>query len=135
MRIGYGQIGSGGKNGPHLYAHRVSWELYNHWKEPVPPGLQVCHHCDNRACVNPVHLFVGTPADNSADMKAKGRSRSKARPGEQHHNARLTEQQVIEIRRLHSAGNITQREISRRFDVSESAVSGIILRKNWACIP
>lgn len=75
--FGYGRIQRGPRGGGVVLAHRVSWELY---RGPIPVGLCALHRCDQPACVNPDHLFLGTHADNTADKIAKGRLRYGAAP-------------------------------------------------------
>lgn len=131
--FGYGRIGSGGWFGPCRLAHRVSWEIHH---GPVPDGLFVLHRCDNPPCVNPAHLFLGTIADNVADAQSKGRLRR--RPGHQkgakNGNAKLSEDDVREIRRLRRAGALC-REIACRFGITGTQVSVIEKRKQWADVP
>jgi hypothetical protein len=117
---GYGALVVNGKQ--HL-AHRAS---YSAFVGEIPTGMCVCHRCDVRACINPDHLFVGTIADNNADMKAKGRHNA----GERHGLSRLTEDQVREIRKLCLAG-ISQPEIASRYGLIQQTVSDIHLRKRW----
>ena len=91
---GYGTISAGSSGRGHYirkYAHRMSYETH---KGPIPEGLNVCHHCDNRKCVNPDHLFVGTDLDNHTDKVRKGRQSR----GERHGGSKLTEDIVRKIR-------------------------------------
>jgi hypothetical protein len=119
---GYGQI-MYQQRGHAIQAHRVSWEMTH---GTIPNGLHVLHNCpggDNPRCVNPAHLFLGTHADNVADMVRKGRS---AR-GERQPNAKLTEQSVKEIR----AAVGMHRDVASKFNVSESLVRGVRSGKRW----
>jgi hypothetical protein len=97
---------------------------------PISDGMFVCHRCDNPPCVNPSHLFLGTPADNVHDRDLKGRQARQR--GQANGRARLTDDDVREIRRL--AGSMLQREIGARFGVSQSYVSDVLHGNNRTCI-
>ncbi len=125
---GYGEIGSGSAAGRTTRTHVA---MYRESVGPIPAGLFVCHHCDNRACINPQHLFLGTAAENSADMRAKGRTNGPR--GERSASCKLTPPQVLEIRRLATEG-LSRSAIGRMFGVSKSSVSGIVTRRKWAHI-
>lgn len=102
---GYGVIEYNGKQ---TQPHRVVWELaYG----PIPDGMYVCHHCDNRLCVRPDHLFLGTPKENTADMIGKGRiARDERMP-----HTKLTPDDVRAVR----AAPGTAREVAAQFGISE----------------
>jgi hypothetical protein len=102
-----------------LGAHRYSYRLH---KGPIPDGMLVCHSCDNPRCVNPDHLFLGTPKDNMADKERKGRGNYPR--GSTHHRAKLSDADVAEIRRL--AGSMTQRAIAQKFAVTPSHISRLL---------
>lgn len=123
----YGVLNRGGKKDGQAYAHRVAWELTN---GPIPPGMDVCHACDNPPCVRPDHLFVGTRADNMADMKRKGRHRF----GEGHQTGRLTDAQAREILRRALAGE-PPGNIGVEFGVSASHVENIRRGHRWSHLP
>jgi hypothetical protein len=100
----------------------------------VPDGLLVCHRCDNRACVNPAHLFLGTHRDNTADMIAKGRKNQASVAGTANPRARLTEDQVREIRAELRRG-VGPTELGKRYGVGHGTITSIKSGKNWSSIP
>lgn len=133
---GYGRFGIGV---PQFQAHRVAWALTYGWP---PDDRLVCHRCDNPGCVRPSHLFIGTPADNSGDMARKGRSilgKHRApetiRYGIDHSQGKLTDDEVVEIRRRYAVGDVTQRDLGKEFGIARSTVSGLVLRTKRPRVP
>jgi HNH endonuclease len=118
---GYGAVRFEGRE---QGAHRVAWKLF---RGKIGPGVVVCHKCDVRACVNPAHLFLGTPAENARDMRSKGRHRQ----GEKHGSAKLTVAQVRRIKAMLREDRMYMSEIAREFGVSVTAVRAIKIRRTW----
>jgi hypothetical protein len=119
----YGMTCRGGRKGTKVYAHRASWEIANGM--PVPDGLHIAHTCDTPLCVNPAHLFAATRAENMADMVAKRRSTY----GTRHPGAKLTEADVLEIRRRYRLGN--GKVLGKEFGVTYKMIHLIVRGLNW----
>lgn len=117
---GYGNFWQHGRT---RSAHVVSYEIH---VGQIPEGMFVLHKCDNKWCVNPDHLFLGTQQDNIDDMINKGRDKFKR---EQNGRALLTEQQVGEIKSL--LGVHSQEQIAKLYNVTRSTISAISTGRNW----
>lgn len=150
---GYGSVRFNRKQ---YQAHRVAWDLVN---GPMPVEMFACHACDTPACCNPSHIWPGTAKQNTADSTAKGRriylsgvanpahrhrdrlprgdshytrlNPEKAVRGSRHGQAKLSDQQVREIRAEYDRGGGSQRVLASRHGVSQSLISLIVLRRNW----
>lgn len=114
--------------GSEVGAHRLAYKWASGY---LPDDMIVCHSCDNRPCCNPGHLFIGTDADNVADMDTKGRRRTVPQRGERHRRAKLTEAQVLSIR----ADLRPAPAVAKSLGISKSLVRGIRRRENWGWLP
>jgi hypothetical protein len=158
FRGGYGVFWAKSRN---ISAHRISYVISN--GEPPVESRHVLHKCDNRLCVNPSHLSIGTNHDNSLDRMSKDRGTrasgdkngsrlhpERLRRGENHpaklnpenlargervNTAKLTESKVIEIRSAYATGDISQRTLSVMFGVDQTMISLIVRRKSWTHVP
>lgn len=127
---GYGVFSPGTQAPQGRHASRFSWFLAN---GEIPTGMLVCHHCDNRRCVNPAHLFLGTYADNNRDASRKGRHPSQVNhgchAGIANGRARLTPEQVLEIRRRYMPR--LGGKLAREFGVQPTTIVHIVHRMIW----
>lgn len=120
--MGYGQLSV--SNRPQR-VHRIAYEYHF---GPIPKGMLVCHSCDNRLCVNPDHLWLGTIEDNIVDMWSKGRANRESRArGERVHTAKLTAWDVLTIR----ADPRPSKAVARDYGVSGSLIRQIRCRTIW----
>lgn len=120
-----------------ISAHRMAWKLtYG----DIPKGLCVCHHCDNKPCCRPDHLFLGTIADNNKDMVKKGRCKSRGLPGrkintinlprgEKHHNSKLTNNQIKQIRQKYADSKIHKGNLAKQYGITYSTLWRICTKK------
>lgn len=121
---GYGRLIFQGRK---LTAHRLAYELAH---GQIPDGMAVCHRCDNPSCANPDHLFLGTQRENIADRVRKGRNGN--HKGTRNGRAKLSEIDVIDIRRLHSSGNVTKAELANKYCVSDVLIGLVVRKKAWS---
>lgn len=118
---GYGRFWFKGKT---YQANRFVWEIYN---DPIPKGMLVCHKCDNPACVNPEHLFLGTDFDNMQDRNNKRRQAF----GNKNGMAILTENDVREIVLKYKSGQYSHRELAKMFKVGNTTIDDILRGTKW----
>ena len=109
-------------------AHRVAYRLF---VQPIPRGAHVLHACDERRCVNPAHLHVGTHADNMREKAERGRA--VAQRGAANPRALLTRAQVVEVRRLYRPRAVSITVLAERFGVARSSIHRIIHGRSYSC--
>lgn len=103
-------------------AHRAAYEL---WIGPIPEGHVIRHTCDNRRCINPLHLITGSPRDNVHDAQERKRLAN----GERHGMHKLSDQDVDSIRYEYSLGDISQRALAAKYGCSQKQIGNILARK------
>lgn len=124
---GYGKFSIGPQKW--VLAHRYAYERA---KGSLPPGVIVCHKCDNPSCVNPDHLFSGTHKDNAKDRDSK--NRRVALRGENHGRSKLNEQKVFELRKLAAEKKFSYASLGKLFGINRKTASDIVNRNIWSHI-
>lgn len=126
---GYGMTNTEEDRKKTIGTHRASYQIFI---GSIPDGVCVLHKCDNRGCFNPDHLFLGSHADNTADMISKNRCPI----GEAHHNSRLKDWEIKEIRNAHisatrkgPSGGSNTKELAKKYGISEGYILAIVAKK------
>ena len=122
-KAGYGAMGL--KRGVVETTHRISWRLAN---GTIPEGMNVLHKCHNRKCCRPEHLYIGTQKDNVRDMLEAGRAGG--RKGETHHKAKMTSEQIAEIRQKRAEGQ-TGTSLAKEYGLAHSGIYRIVNNRGW----
>jgi len=125
---GYGGIDD---NGKFRKAHRVSYELHN---GEIPDGALICHTCHNEACVNPEHLYAGTPQSNVDDAIERGTFMESRPKGEEVGTSKLTREEVADIKRRYKDTDVTQGELADEYDMGQTQISRIVRNERWAWV-
>lgn len=129
VKSGYGRVDFGGRK---YILHRIIYKLC---VGELATRVQACHKCDNPICCNPSHLFAGTASDNQRDSVAKGRNRTPRLNGSAHPGAKITEDDVREIRRRAAEGPLgTKKALAEEYGVSQACISEIVNGKKWGHI-
>jgi hypothetical protein len=138
---GYGVVYIGashlkGRKSMPVLATRLSWTFAN--RKTIAKGLLICHHCDNPQCINPHHLYAGTPKDNVHDAINRGRlnpydiAQCPKAKGEASGKSKLTEAQVVEIRARYAAGGIPMKDLAAEFSVCRHTILGVLNGRVWS---
>jgi hypothetical protein len=122
LRHGYGQISI-----PNNKTEIASRAAYMAWVGEIEDGLFVCHRCDNPACINPSHLFLGTHEENVADCVSKKRHQY----GTRQWMAKLTDDEARAVRDMYATGRYTQRQVGSVFGIGQTTVSAVVRRAHW----
>jgi len=133
-RSGYGRLWVGSRidgSRKNIGAHRLSYEIH---KGEIPDGMYVCHHCDNRSCINPDHLFIGTHYDNMMDRESKGRNKlPNPLRGEDCPTSKLTWDQVREMRAI--GDDQPQKDLAEKYGVKRRTIWDVLNYRTWASPP
>lgn len=126
IKNGYACINdySNSKKGKKKYAHRV---MYEYAIGPTKKGMHVCHKCGTPQCINPAHLYLGTPKQNADDARKMGRTY----PGSKHWNSKLSEDQVKTIREEWKSGQFMQKELAEKYRITTHTVWNIVNQRTW----